>query len=377
MLLTHLWRTALAVAATVALGARLLAADSPYQYQSSEIRISKPSADEPIQSHMSARQAVHYLDEGARAWNESRKCITCHTNGTYMLVRPSLTAQFGRPSEEMRTHFVKTLKGLSAMKRKDLLRPTRPAQVIYGAAGLAEWDAHITKSLSPETEQALALMFELQELSGTWGSADCWPPYESDAFHEATVAAIAVADAPGWLAKLKDPALVTGVERLKRYLQTTEPPHDYGRVLLLWASARMPGLLDKERQQAIIERIWSHQREDGGWSIRSFARPEQWGHGKRAPKLRSEPEFRNPPSDGHQTGMVIVALREAGVPASDPRIQRGVAWLMKNQRTSGRWWTRSLNTDNKHFITYSGTAFPVLALSLCNALPQETAATAK
>jgi len=374
---TRLWRTALAVAATFALGGRLLAADSPYQYESGDIRIPKPKADEPIQGQMSARQADHYLEEGAHAWNASRKCITCHTNGTYMLVRPSLTAQFGRPPEEMRTHFVKTLKGLSAMKRKDLQRPTRPAQVIYGAAGLAEWDAHVTKSLSPETEQALALMFELQELSGTWGSADCWPPYESDAFHEATVAAIAVADAPGWLAKLKDPALVTGVERLKRYLQTTEPPHDYGRVLLLWASARMPGLLDKERQQAIIERIWSHQREDGGWAIRSFARPEQWGHGNRAPKLRSEPEFRNPPSDGHQTGMAIVALREAGVPASDPRIQRGVAWLMKNQRASGRWWTRSLNTDNKHFITYSGTAFPLLALSLCNALPLESAATTK
>jgi len=71
--------------------------------------------------------------------------------------------------------------------------------------------------------------------------------------------------------------------------------------------------------------------------------------------------------------MAIVALRESGVPAADPRIQRGVAWLLCNQRASGRWWSGSLNTDRQHFITYRGTALPLLALSLCDALPADTA----
>jgi squalene-hopene/tetraprenyl-beta-curcumene cyclase len=52
----------------------------------------------------------------------------------------------------------------------------------------------------------------------------------------------------------------------------------------------------------------------------------------------------------------------------------GEAWLLRNQRQSGRWWTRSLNTDKWHFITYSGSAYPLLALSLCDALPAEVAA---
>jgi squalene-hopene/tetraprenyl-beta-curcumene cyclase len=69
------------------------------------------------------------------------------------------------------------------------------------------------------------------------------------------------------------------------------------------------------------------------------------------------------------TGLAIIALRKAGVPSSDPRIQRGVAWLLTNQRSSGRWWTRSLNRDNWQFISYSSTAYPLLALSLCDALP--------
>ena len=34
---------------------------------------------------------------------------------------------------------------------------------------------------------------------------------------------------------------------------------------------------------------------------------------------------------------------------------------------SGRWFTRSLNRDNYHFLTHAGTAFAVMALSETNA----------
>jgi squalene-hopene/tetraprenyl-beta-curcumene cyclase len=355
-----------------AIGRPIAAGDAP-QYAFGDIVVPKASADESVRGHFSLPQAVQYLDHGALAWSGSRKCISCHTTGTYMLVRPALTAQVGPPPQEMRKRYIAAFKDLAAMKRDDLQKSTRPGQVIYAAAGFAEWDAHVTKALSAETKQALALMFELQQSSGTWGSADCWPPYESDAFHEATVAAIAVADAPGWLKNLQDPSQRAGVDRLKHYLRTARPPHDYGRVLLLWASTRMPDLLGKDQQRALVEMIERHQRDDGGWSIRTFAAPEAWGRGNRAAKLRGEPEFHQPPSDGHMTGMALLALREAGVPTADARIQRGVAWLLKNQRVSGRWWTRSLNTNGKHYITYSGTALPLLALSACHVLPIEAA----
>ena len=117
--------------------------------------------------------------------------------------------------------------------------------------------------------------------------------------------------------------------------------------------------------------IWKHQQNDGGWSIRTFADPEAWGNGGRAEKLRAEPEFRNPPSDGHQTGLAILVLRDAGIGADDKRLARGVQWLLKNQRQSGRWWTRSLNSDRYHFITFSGSCYPLLALAKCNAVPAD------
>ena len=134
----------------------------------------------------------------------------------------------------------------------------------------------------------------------------------------------------------------------------------------------LPKLADFEKAEERREARYAEQA-DGGWSLRQFAEPEQWGKGNRAKKLRAEPEFAAPASDGHQTGLAIIVLRESGLPASDARIQSGVKWLLANQRVSGRWWTRSLNTDGPHYITYSGTAFPLLALQMCDALPKETA----
>lgn len=349
--------------------------ENPHQYQFELITIPPATADEPKLDRVSVKKAIDYLDQGALAWNGSRKCVTCHTNGTYMTVRPSLTARVGAPNEEIRKHFLASLEQFAQKKPEEQQESVAPAQAIYIGAGLAEWDAHVTKKLSPETEKALALMFSLQRESGTWGALDCWPPYESSAFHLAAMAAMAAGTAPGWLENLKDEKLTAAVERLKTYLRTETPKQDYDRTLLLWAAARLPGLLENEPRQQLVEMVAKKQRPDGGWSIRSFGEPEQWGRGNRAEKLRAEPEFADPPSDGHQTGLALIVLRESGVVANDPRIQKGVQWLLANQRASGRWWTRSLNTEKWHFITYSGTAFPLLALSLCDALPAAEAQT--
>lgn len=354
----------------------LLAAE-PFQYDFADIKIPAATADEPLRESVSTALAVDYLEHGSMAWNGQRKCVSCHTNGTYMTVRPALSPTLGKPAETTRQFFVETLAALQKDERRKLKQGTRPAQVIYLAAGLAEWDRHVAGSLSPETDQALALMFDIQNDQGTWGTLDCWPPYESDAFHEANVAGMAVATAPGWLEKTlaatnddgSPTELRQSVELLQTYLRTQTPPHDYGRTLLLWTNTRWVGLLDAAAQQSLVDLLRGHQREDGGWSIRTFAAPEAWGKGNRAEKLRAEPDYLSPASDGHMTGLAIITLRSAGVPGDDPAIVRGVKWLQTHQRSSGRWWTRSLNTDSWHFITYSGTAFPLLALQMCDQLP--------
>ena len=362
----------LSVVLSLAFAASGLVIAEDHQYHFENITIPAASGGEPTRAHVSIPLATEYLENGAIAWSGERKCVSCHTNGTYMVTRPALSPSLGQPSDMTRTFFIAQMADLSQEPLSRMREGTRSASAIYIAAGLAEWDKHITKTLSPETEQALELMFRAQAENGTWASLDCWPPFESDAYHEATVAAMAAATAPGWLQKVSasdNESLKTGVDRLKNYLKATPPLHDYSRVLLLWANSRMTDLLTSEQQQELIEVLSKHQRDDGGWSIRTFAAPDAWGSGNRAEKLRAEPEFADPPSDGHMTGLAVIVLRSSGIAADDPGIQKGITWLKSNQRESGRWWTRSLNTDSSHFITYSGTAYPLLALQMCDAMP--------
>ncbi len=345
-------------------------AQTDYQYQFDEIVVPAATAEEPIAVEFSVAKAADYLQQSATAWIGSRNCIACHTTGVHLVTRPALSASLGLPDESLRQFALDQINDLKMMKRDTLLKGVNPVKVVYAAGGLAEWDAHVTGTLSPETIDALSFMFEIQMENGTWGNTDCWPPYESDTYHVATAAAMALATAPGYLQNPPDDKAKAGIAQLKQFLRTETPPHDYGRALLLWAGSRFPDLLEDAQKQELIDMLLSHQRDDGGWSIRTFAAPEKWGKGNRAEKLRSEPEFADPPSDGHQTGLAIIVLREAGVSADDAGIQKGIAWLLANQRESGRWWTRSLNTDKWHFITFSGTAYPLLALQMCDALPR-------
>ena len=343
-----------------------------YQYHNKNVTYLRPSSDEP-KIPFTPSLALEYIEQGASAWTDDWHCVACHTNGSYMVVRPMLTSQIGPPQQQMRAYFLASLREELAADPADLRPELDSTQAVYIAAGLAIWDANVTHSLSAETAQALDFMFRLQRADGDWTiSDDNNPPLESSRFQLATVAARAIANAPGWLAQKHGKPIDSKITILENYLRAEgKMQGDYDRTDLLWAASELPGLLTAQRKQQLIETVARHQMPDGGWSIRTFAQPEEWGKGNRAQKLRAEPELLYPPSDGHMTGLAIIALRKSGIPATDPGIQRGVAWMLANQSSSGSWYTRSLNRDGWQFITYSGTLYPILALSLCNALPTQ------
>ncbi len=326
--------------------------------------IARASADE-AKITFSPRKADAYLKNGALYWWAEKQCVTCHTNGIYGSERPSLTPVLGKPDPAVRTHFVEDIDEMHKLAgdaRKALGKTDRATQIAVIARGLVEWDKHVTGRLSEESRKALSLMFEIQAPDGSWGNVDCWPPYESSVFHGATVAVMAAATAHGWLDEIASEEEKTKFQKALDYLRKTDPGHDYDRLLRLWTATRVPSLLSDDEKQAFIEVVWKHQNDDGGWSMLDFYTFENWSARSRPRTFLKKADFDNPASDAHMTGLALIVLIDSGVDVRDKRIGRGVEWLLANQRESGRWWTQSLNTDNYHFMTYSATAYALVAL---------------
>lgn len=303
---------------------------------------------EPMAKKFSLESAVHFLDSAALDWTATKSCFSCHTNFAFLYARPGINANVSahadirRSLEEMVTD------------RWQKKGPRWDAEVVASAAALAFNDAGMTGKLHPVTKTALDRMWTVQKKDGGFSWLKCaWPPMENDDHYGVTLAALAVGFAPEDYAKSE--AAQRGLEGLRRWLKANPPDNLHHKVMMLWVSTYLDGFFRDAEAKAATKELLAVQRPDGGWSAASL------GNWKRADKLQQDPTT----SDGYGTGFVIYVLRRAGVPASEPRIQKGVAWLKNNQRESGRWFTRSLNRDNKHYLTHAGTAFAIMALTAC------------
>src|SRR5205085_7776528 len=147
--------------------------------------------DEPLAKTFSVERAAHFLDNAALAWQNEKKCFTCHTNYAYLYARPLVNAEAAAHKEVRR--FAEEL----VRERWQKQGPRWDAEVVATAAALAFNDAATTGKLHPLTRTALDRMWTVQREDGgfTWIKCD-WPPLESDDYYGATLAAIAVGRAP-------------------------------------------------------------------------------------------------------------------------------------------------------------------------------------
>jgi squalene-hopene/tetraprenyl-beta-curcumene cyclase len=310
------------------------------------------SADEPLAPQVSLAKAAEFLDAANLSWLAIKKCGTCHTTYPYLMARPLLDTPGTAPAkvrqffETRATHWDRGEKGD---------KPRWDTEVVATAAGLAIHDARTTGKLQPLTRQALDRMWTLQQEDGAFNWLKCgWPPLEHDDYYGAVFVALGVGLAPDHYAKGE--SAQAGLAKLRKYLKDTPPPDLHHQAWLLLASLQLDGLMTAEQRQETIKALLALQRADGGWNLPSL------GNWK---PFDPEHVVDRTSSDGYGTGFVIYVLRQAGTPADHEAIRKGLTWLRGNQRASGRWFTRSPNTEKYHYITHAGTAFAVLALKSC------------
>jgi squalene-hopene/tetraprenyl-beta-curcumene cyclase len=354
-----------------ALAAILLAADWPHRVSASD-------------ATWSTRQAAGYLDGRLNWWmgwpvaarDHDTFCVSCHTAAPYGLARPVLRVALGEqaPSATEQKLLDNVTKRVRMWREVAPFYPdeargvpktseSRGTESVLNALILAAHDAP-TGRLSPDSRLSLDEMWGEQLKSGEARGA--WPwlqfhnaPWEGDSqYYGAALAAVAVGIAPGGYSS--EPAIQEPLKQLCDYLARERDSQKLiDRVTLLWASARLPGLLTPAAKQSVIGEALIKQQGDGGFSLSQFV-----GSRKRHDGTPLETR-----SDGYATGLVTLALLDSGLAPSDRRLSRSLAWLNSNQqKNDGRWLAyslnkqRDLNDDIGRFMSDAATAYAVLAL---------------
>ena len=346
-----------------------------FQYKTEGVEISVPTADEPHMASFDAaaiKAAIKYLDDGSLAWVREKSCVNCHTTGPYMVERPALTAVLGAPLEEVREDFIKTLPDKQATETEKEGRRYYPGATssVWRTLGLAEWDKNITGKLTEPTTKSLRdMVMRISSDGALVSTGEVEIPHITTDFELTLQAARAITVAPGWLEGLTEPELLQRIARMKSFLKESKPRNDYERILRLQLAVYMPDLVPQAQRDEALVILTGKQHSDGGWSLRDMSETHNW----RTPMsdfvlklIAGLPDAARPESDPYMTAFAVVLLRQNGVPAADPRIQRAVAWLKKEQRVSGRWWMHSLYRGNYHYITYIASMQAVKALALCD-----------
>ncbi len=332
----------------------------------------------------SPKAAAAYLDTRSSWWMSWPKsardhetfCVSCHTVAPYALGRAALRGALGEqePSANeqkiladvtKRVRMWKEVEPFYADQTSGLPKTSesRGTESILDALILV-WNDVPSGKLSADARLALDNMWALQLKSGEMNGSWAWlqfhnAPWEGDSqYYGTTLAAIVIGSAPDDYKS--EPAIQTGLNRLKTWLRKgmdAQTPAD--RVALLWASAKIPGLLTEDQQKLIIDQTLAKQQADGGFSISSLI--PAWKRKDNTPV--------DTRSDGYATGLIAFALEQVGASQAQPALNRALTWLRGNQNAGdGRWAASSLNkhreleSDAGRFMSDAATAYAVLAL---------------
>lgn len=288
------------------------------------------------------KRAIPSIEAGARGSADHRKCFTCHSQALPILALAAAKSRgFAIDEKNLARQVRHTYDFLAEAKEKYEQGKGQGGQVL--TAGYALWALDAAGMPKDEVTAAVA-----KYIVGYQGNEKQWqhrgkrPPSSGSDFTATYVAlrGIKVFD---------DAAGSKKVAAAREWLAGEVAKETEDHVFRL----RSLSVFSEETSEKAAE-LRQLQRPDGGWS--------------------QKPDME---SDAYATGTVLVTLLEAGVPADDEAIRRGLAYLLKQQQPDGTWHvkTRAIGFQEyfesgfpygeDQFISITATCWASWALALC------------
>ncbi len=316
------------------------------------------TAKPPASVRVAVERSLPLIQRGTATWNERQRCSACHHHP--LMFRATAIAQ--------RQGFAVDARLLDAQiqrARDETVRFEANASdnLVSEAAVLSEslrfggdqsfgspWflSSFADAGLPFDHKSEALLLARMQLKDGRWRHGPARVPIESSDFTATATAirSLQVYGSPG-----DAPELNSRIERALAWLRSATPVTTDDKVFRLFglhlSEADTPVIRDGV---ALLRR---EQHADGGWA-----------------------QLAGLNSDAYATGMVLIALHEAGkVRTDDPAYQRGVKYLLETQEPDGSWLVHKravpinayFESGFPHgkfqFISYAGTCWATMALS--------------
>jgi N-acyl-D-amino-acid deacylase len=304
-------------------------------------------------------RSLPLIQQGTATWNH--RCDPCHHHP--LMFRATAVAQrqgFAVDAQLLDAQRARFQRFFAGAFRENLVK-----QALASEAGVLRWSlrtggdnsfasAQFLSSFAdagfvwPSLQTEALLLARMQLRDGRWRYAPERVPIMSSDF-TATAEAIRALQAFGSPGDAEE--VNARIARATTWLRSNTPVTTDDKVFRLfglrWAKS------DAALLSAAVTLLRNEQNPDGGWS-----------------------QLRGLNSDAYATGLVLVALHEAGsVRPEDALYQRGVKYLLETQEPDGSWLVHKravpINAYSEsgfphgkfQFISYAGTCWATMALS--------------
>ena len=268
----------------------------------------------PEQARSAAVRSLALIDSSTSVFVGKMPCFSCHHQGLGTLAARMAQERGidpGTGASKVATH------GLTATISIDPASIDKAVQGNYfvdptlmdGVSLMVANAAGVKPSLS--TAVYARRIANWQKTDGHWAPLDARPPH-SYSFFTATAVAVRAMRLylPQQLSAERDRRIARAAAWLTKTKARSTEDATFRLLGLSWASAP-----SGEARQSLL----ALQRADGGWS--------------QTPQLAS---------DAYSTGQAVYALSQAtGMKLTNARIERAIAWLLRNQNEDGSWMVES------------------------------------